>query len=660
MSKPIRHNNHILENESNKFFSNQVPNEWIIDKPEHDYGIDYNVNIAIDNEVTGLNFSVQLKGKIQDRHPDFATITLKHSTLSLYNTMLIPVLLVTYIQEEKEAYWYWYNDLNINLGTQQKTFKIKIPKTNKLSRISWSTVVKYVQDIFSIKTLVDGIRFLEYNEISNSELLAWRYYYSGDYENAIFYFKNQLRENPQNVAILEGLSQSQYQTFNYKEALFNINKAIELSGKYNLYLTKACILAEDGIQNGIKGKIIEARNIFKQFIDSGQSQAGYHYNYANTLGKLRQYEEAINHYQKCLKMDPNFATAWKNLGQVYWDIQEHEKELECYNRALAINPKLPQALFSKGVTLSRIYNQHEDALTLMLEALKYEEEMLLSYPYGYFGIAYAYEKLNKLRDSLIWINKGLDLYPEDIYYLNFKSNLLIEHCKENEWLKEEAIRFFKFRLELENDFKSLYALMIIRNLDDEQEILSLLKKHTALLKETTIDTLKKCGIKLKEYIIFLLHYEEYQDFRKDYSIHRYLDHLISELFVISAKFWEILDLIFATSFSSAVSEYYKNKNSSLIARKILDGLAQSPCAIRELFPDADYAQEEAISLMSHIYLWFSTVIVREFGAQIGVITGALGLKKPSEADSLPQPWYDDLCEKILLTTNKKLKLLRED
>ncbi|PKP03858.1 MAG: hypothetical protein CVU11_07030 [Bacteroidetes bacterium HGW-Bacteroidetes-6] len=660
MPKPIRHNNHILETESNKFFNNQVPNEWIIDKPEHDYGIDCNVNIVIDNEVTGLSFSVQLKSKTQDRYPDSAIITLKHSTLSLYNTMLAPVLLVAYIQEEKEAYWYWYNDLNINLSTQQKTFKIKIPKTNKLSQISWSTVVKYVQDVFSIKTLVDGIRFLEYNEISNSELLAWRYYYSEDYENAIFYFKNLLRDNSQNVTVLEGLSQSQYQTFNYKEALFNINKAIELSGKHNLNLTKACILAEDGIQNGIKGKIIEARNIFKQFIDSGPRQAGYHYNYANTLSKLGQYEEAINHYQKCLKIDPNFATAWKNLGQVYWDIQEHEKELECYNKALVISPKLPQALFSKGVTLSRIYNQYEEALTLMLEALKYEEEMLHSYPYGYFGIAYAYEKLNKLRDSLIWINKGLDLYPEDIYYLNFKSNLLIEHWKENEWLKEEAICFFEFRLELENDFKSLYALMIIRDLDDEQEILSLLKKHTTLLKETSLDTLKKCGIKLKEHLIFLLHYDKYQGFRKDYPIHRYLDHLISELFVVSTEFWEILDLIFATSFSSAVFEYYKNKNSNVIAQKILEGLMLSPDAIEELIPNTNYAQDEAISLMSHIYLGFSTIIVREFGAQTGMITGALGLEKPDEADSLPQPWYDDLKEKVLLVANGKLKLLKED
>ena len=85
------------------------------------------------------------------------------------------------------------------------------------------------------------------------------------------------------------------------------------------------------------------------------------------IKSIGQHEEAIKHYQECLKINPNHATAWKNLGQVYWDIHEHEKEIECYNKALAINPKLPQALFSKGVTLSRIYNQHEEGLKLMLK-----------------------------------------------------------------------------------------------------------------------------------------------------------------------------------------------------------------------------------------------------------------------------------------------------
>ena len=66
-----------------------------------------------------------------------------------------------------------------------------------------------------------------------------------------------MKENPNDIAVLEALSQSQYNTFHYKEAINNINKAIELSGTSSQHLTKACILAEDGIQHGIKGKIID-------------------------------------------------------------------------------------------------------------------------------------------------------------------------------------------------------------------------------------------------------------------------------------------------------------------------------------------------------------------------------------------------------------------
>ena len=226
MNKPNRHRNHILETESNKFFSFQVPNEWYIDKPDHDYGIDYIVNIVTNNQVTGLSFSVQLKSKIEEKKDDFAVISLKHSTLGLFNTKLEPVLIVAYIQEEKEAYWCWYNELEFDLTSSQKSYTINIPKANKLSQIDWGSISKYVQDIFSVKMLVDGIKSLEYEEISNSHILAWKYYFSQDYEKSIFYFKNLLVENPNDIAILEGLAQSQYNTFHYKEAINNINKAI--------------------------------------------------------------------------------------------------------------------------------------------------------------------------------------------------------------------------------------------------------------------------------------------------------------------------------------------------------------------------------------------------------------------------------------------------
>ncbi|PKV52874.1 tetratricopeptide repeat protein [Aquimarina sp. MAR_2010_214] len=660
MNKPNRHNNHILETESNKFFNFQVPNEWYIDKPEHDYGIDYVVNIVTNNQVTGLSFSVQLKSKIKETKDDFAVVSLKHSTLGLFNTKLEPVLLVAYIQEEKEAYWCWYNELEFDLTSSQKSYSINIPKANKLSQIDWGKISKYVQDIFSVKMLVDGIKSLEYEEISNSQILAWKYYFSQDFEKSSFYFKNLLVENPNDIAILEGLAQSQYNTFHYKEAINNINKAIELSGTSNQYLTKACILAEDGMQNGIKGKIIEAKNIFKEFINQDNTQFIYHYNYANTLSRLGYNEEAITHFELCLKLNPNFEQAWKNLGQVYFDIKEHEKELNCYDKALRINPHLPQALFSKGVTLSRIFNKSEEGLSLMLKAVGNVENILLEYQYTYFGIAYAYEKLGNIKEALNWINKGLEHYSEDIIYLNFKSNLLIENWKDNEWLIDEALRFFEFRLELENDYKSLYSILLIKQLKDEKQIFDLIQKHTSIFKETSFESIKDCEIDLSESIVFLLHYDRYLDFRNSHSIYRYSDHLISELFVVSIEFWEILDFIFAKSFSNAITQYFKSEDSAVITQTILNEFGIAAKVIKMIFPETDFPQEEAIEIMAHICAEFPKIIIREFGAQAGMITGSFGIDKPETETELSEEWFGKLHEQSLIEMNRKLKLLKED
>lgn len=603
MDKPNRHNNHILETESNKFFNFKVPNEWYIDKPEHDYGIDYVVNIVTNNQVTGLSFSVQLKSKIKEKKEDFAVISLKHSTLGLFNTKLEPILLVAYIQEEKEAYWCWYNELEFDLTSSQKSYTINIPKANKLSQIDWGGAIsKYVQDIFSVKMLVDGIKSLEYEEISKSQILAWKYYFSQDYEKSIFYFKNLLVENPNDMAILEGLAQSQYNTFHYKEAINNINKAIELSGTSNQYLTKACILAEDGMQNGIKGKVIEAKNIFKEFLNQDNTQFIYHYNYANTLSRLGYNREAITHFELCLKLNSNFEQAWKNLGQVYFDMKEHEKELNCYDKALRINPHLPQALFSKGVTLSRIFNKVEEGLSLMLEAVGNDENILLEYQYTYLGIAYAYEKLGNIKEALNWINKGLGHYLEDIIYLNFKSNLLIENWKDNEWLIDEALRFFEFRLELENDYKSLYSILLIKQLKDEKQIFDLIRKHTLIFREISFESIEGCEINLSESIIFLLHYDRYLDFRNSHSIYRYSDHLISELFVVSIEFWEILDFIFAKCFSNAITQYFKSKDSGIIVQTILDDLELATKAIKLIFLKPISHKKTQLKLW-HIFMW---------------------------------------------------------
>lgn len=661
MSKPNRHKNHILETESNKFYNNYLPNEWFADKPDHDYGIDYVTHISVNGQVTGLNFSVQLKSKEKESNKHHISISIKQSTLGLFKTKLEPVLLVASVQEDKEAYWYWYNDLNLDLTKVQKMVRINIPRANKLSQIDWIVVTKYVQDIFSIKTLIDGIRALEYTELTNTEVLAWRNYYAGKYEEASFYFKSLLKEEQKNQAvILEGLAYSQYMSFNYMDALQTINKCIENAGTENQYLTKACILAEDGAVTGSKGKLIEAKNIFYQYLLEGNDNEIRHYNFANTLKSLGDLEEAVKQYKLCLQINPNNAQAWKNLGSIYYDLHNHEEEIVCYNKALKINPNLPQALFSKGVTLSHIYKKHTEGLSLMLKSNEYEEEMMNGFPLGYFWIAYTYQKLGKIDESLYYINKGLSIDSENLFMLDFKTNLLVSNFDKDDNSRNTAIEFFEYRIDLDNHFKSLYYLIKAKEIHDENTILVLLKKYIPIIKFADLSTLTKCELKLPDLLKFLLHYDKYLTLRQTYPLNRYLNHLISQNHSISSEFYEIMDLIFAKGFSDAIEEYYKAGNMKLIGEAILNALSFLPKAIFELIPDEEYTQDEAVAIMSNTYLEYPNIAVREFGIQIGLITVNFGLEKIDPADILSDSWYDEFRDSTLTYINRRLKLLNEE
>lgn len=659
MDKPTRHKNHVLETESRKFYENQVPNEWFSDKPEHDYGIDFNTNIVINDQVTGLNFSVQIKSHETESNPNYSIIVLNLSTLRLFNTRLEPILLVSYVRSESEAYWAWYNDLSINLLSSNKTTTVNIPKSNKLSVINWNKVISYVQNIFSIKLLIDGIKSLEYSNLTAHEITAWKYYFSQDFEDAAYYFKNALKSDPDNSRLLEGLSNSQYESFHYSEALNNINKAINISPNPEYQLSKACILAEDGIRNHSRGKVLEASVIFKKFLDKFPAKAMYHYNYANTLAYLNENEESIRYYKISLQISPNYAEAWKNLGSVYNKIHEHEKEMVCYDNALRIKPDLIEALFSKGITLSSVYNNHVEAKELMLSAFHNKCYLNIVKPHSFYWLAFVHEKLNEVEETLTYLNRGLELDPEDVYLLNMKSNVLAKVWKNNENLKNEALDFFHYRLGLDGHFKSLYFLIQIKNIREDEELIVLFKRHTAILSLSSIDTLKSCEIKLKDCVDLLIHYEKYLEIRHSHPLSRYSDQLISPFYSITSSFMETLDLIFATAFSKALHAFSNFNDPGVIEQMLLNELLLIPNLINQLIPEKEYSKEEAIEVLSSVFLNLPLVAIREFGLQIGTINGKLGLDKPKNMENLYEDWRGQLNELILNRLNDKLKIFSD-
>jgi len=88
----------------------------------------------------------------------------------------------------------------------------------------------------------------------------------------------------------------------------------------------------------------------------------------DALDDRGRYKEAIECYDRALEIDPQFNKTWNNKGIALDDLGRYEEAIECYDRALEIDPQYKWAWNNKGLAL--------DHLVSYEEAIKYYDRAL--------------------------------------------------------------------------------------------------------------------------------------------------------------------------------------------------------------------------------------------------------------------------------------------
>lgn len=364
--------------------------------------------------ILGLNFSIQLKAKEMDANTQFVLVRgIKRSTIHYWLQKLEPIMFCVYIENEREAYWQWIKHNTFDLSKNNQSFQMKVSRENPITKTNWQDIYLFTKKIFANKhQLYD---FPPQNLKQNN---GWDYYLKNEYNIAISYFEKESENN--DPILLNAIAVSYYQIYEYQKALIAINKAIEIDKNIVYLQNKASILTQFGYQQNDLSFGEEANQIYEKikclqldkFIETSS------YNYANNLRLLKQYDEALEMYLLHLEYNPNNAEAWKNLGSTYFQVEIHDKELNCYEKALTINPNLIEALFSKGFTLF-FFLKEVEGLDFMLQAIKKDKRKYfdIEFPYGYYWIAEAYYSLGNIPKAQFWNNKG---------YINNPTNLALK------------------------------------------------------------------------------------------------------------------------------------------------------------------------------------------------------------------------------------------
>ena len=67
--------------------------------------------------------------------------------------------------------------------------------------------------------------------------------------------------------------------------------------------------------------------------------------------ELGRQTQAIDCYNKALEIDPKDSTAWNNKGAALMELGRQTQAIDCYNKALEIDPKDSTAWINKQLAL---------------------------------------------------------------------------------------------------------------------------------------------------------------------------------------------------------------------------------------------------------------------------------------------------------------------
>lgn len=198
---------------------------------------------------------------------------------------------------------------------------------------------------------------------------------------------------------------------------------------------------------------------------------------------------AIHHFEKAVKLDPNFLDAYINLGNVLKEARIFDRAVAAYLRALNLSPS--HAVVHGN--LACVYYE-QGLVDLAVDTYKRAIELQPHFPDAYCNLANALKEKGKVEEAEECYNKALTLCPTHADSLNNLANI-----KREQGLIEDAIALYTKALEVFPEFAAAHSNLasVLQQQGKLQEAL-VHYKDAIRISPTFADAYSNMGNTLKE------------------------------------------------------------------------------------------------------------------------------------------------------------------
>ena len=144
----------------------------------------------------------------------------------------------------------------------------------------------------------------------------------------------------------------------------------------------------------------------------------------NLLGlitlSLGRFDESVASYKECIKLDPNFALAYNNLGLIYFNNKNDIKKSEnYYKKSIFLDPKLPEPHINLG-SLYSSQQKFKEALASYKKAISINNKI----SQAYHNIGNVYIAIGNFEDAKKNFRKAIELNMSDTNSMRALSRLI--------------------------------------------------------------------------------------------------------------------------------------------------------------------------------------------------------------------------------------------
>ena len=247
---------------------------------------------------------------------------------------------------------------------------------------------------------------------------------------------NVIKTNEQRLQAMLVVAHQQYNSGKYKDAIVTCQTVYNIDAYRtdNLLLLGACHFQMRNFSECIFYN--------QQCIRINPNFAEAYSNLGNSLRELGDLTAAVQFYLKAIKLKPRFCDAYNNLASTHMQLGQIKQAVETYQMALVLNPKLVDAHSNLG-NLYKAQGRLQAAKKCYLEAIKIRPDFAIAWS----NLAGVFKEEGQISTAISYYKEAIKLCPE---FADAYSNLGNAYKEDNEL--ELAKECYTMAIKLRPDF----------------------------------------------------------------------------------------------------------------------------------------------------------------------------------------------------------------